>query len=91
MTNEDIARRLREHAAELTRAGNNLYRVRAFRQAALAVMGLPDEVESLVAAGGPGVLERVPGIGKSLADTISRYAGGEPARIDVCDRVTPAA
>jgi len=77
MTNEDIARRLREHASELARGGNNLYRVRAFRQAAMAVLGLTDEVRELVAGGGPAVLERVPGIGRSLADTIAGLARGE--------------
>ena len=72
-TNESIARRLREHANELARAGNNLYRVRAFRSAAVAVLGLPADVGALVATGGPRELERVPGIGKSLATTIAGY------------------
>jgi DNA polymerase (family 10) len=74
MTNGDIARKLRERAAELARDGNNLYRVRAFRQAAFAVQGLTDEVQALVSSGGPKVLERVPGIGKSLSETIANYA-----------------
>lgn len=76
MTNESIARQLREHAAELARGGDNLYRIRAFRQAALTVLALTQDVATLVAAGGPGALERVPGIGKSLAGTIARYAVG---------------
>jgi DNA polymerase/3'-5' exonuclease PolX len=74
MTNQDIARRLREQAAELAREGNNLYRIRAFRQAAMAVLGLPAEVTDLVARSGPRALERVPGIGKSLAGTIAGLA-----------------
>lgn len=76
MTNGDIARKLREHAAELARGGDNLYRVRAFRQAAVTVLGLTIEVESLVARGGPKALEQVPGIGRSLADTIAHFATG---------------
>ena len=40
MTNQQIARKLREQATELARGRNNLYRVRAFRQAAMAVLGL---------------------------------------------------
>lgn len=71
--NEEIARRLREHANELARSGSNLYRIRAFRSAALAVMGLPGDVTELVASGGVPALERVPGIGKSLAVTIAEY------------------
>ncbi len=74
MTNEDIARRLRLHATELSQAGDNLYRVRAFRQAAMAVLTLTEPVTELVAARGREALERVPGIGKSLAGTISEFA-----------------
>lgn len=70
MTNEDIARRLRHHASELSRTGDNLYRVRAFRQAAMAVLTLPEPVERLDRS----ALERVPGIGRSLAGTIGEYA-----------------
>ena len=73
LSNQDIARKLRAQASELARGGDNLYRVRAFRQAALAVMALPEEVEMLVAKQGPRVLERLPGIGKSLAETIAGY------------------
>ncbi len=74
LTNEEIARRLREHANELARTGNNLYRVRAFRSAAMAILGLPSDVTELLASGGTRELERVPGIGKSLATTIAGYA-----------------
>jgi DNA polymerase (family 10) len=70
MTNEDIARRLRNHATELSRTGDNLYRVRAFRQAAMAVLTLPEPVERLDRS----ALERVPGIGRSLAGTIEQFA-----------------
>ena len=70
MTNEDIAQQLRHHASELSRAGDNLYRVRAFRQAAMAVLTLPEPVERLDRS----ALERVPGIGRSLAGTIGEYA-----------------
>ncbi|HEY1188566.1 MAG TPA: helix-hairpin-helix domain-containing protein [Gemmata sp.] len=71
--NEEIARKLRAHANQLARTGNNLYRVRAFRSAAFAVMGLSSDVTELVATGGAPALERVPGIGKSLATTIAEY------------------
>lgn len=87
MTNEDIARTLRGQAAELARRGDNLYRVRAFRQAAVAVMGLPEDVSALVAGGGPKALERVPGIGKSLAGTIAEYTRGAEAAAPAAQRV----
>jgi DNA polymerase (family 10) len=73
LTNHDIARKLREQAGELARGGDNLYRVRAFRQAALAVLALPEEVAALVASRGPKALERLPGSGKSLAGKIAGY------------------
>jgi DNA polymerase (family 10) len=73
ITNREIAQKLREHATELARTGSNLYRVRAFRSAAMAVLGLPTEVADIVASGRAGDLEQVPGIGKSLADTIAGY------------------
>ncbi len=76
LTNQEIAQKLRRNASELARAGNNLYRVRAFRSAAMAVLGLPREVSEIVAKGEVRVLEHVPGIGKSLADTIARYSRG---------------
>ncbi len=59
MTNQDIARRLREQAAALAREGTNLYRIRAFRQAAMAVLALPAEAADLVARSGPRSLEHV--------------------------------
>jgi holliday junction DNA helicase RuvA len=74
MTNGDIAKRLREQATELARSGDNLYRVRAFRQAAFAVMSLENEISQLVTTGGAKALESVPGIGKSLSRTIAQIA-----------------
>ncbi len=78
LTNQDIAQKLRADATKLARSGSNLYRVRAFRSAAMAVLGLPNEVAELVAAGRTHYLEQVPGIGKSLAETIARYFVGRP-------------
>jgi len=75
MSNDDLARRLREHASGLARQGDNLYRVRAFRQAALAVTGLPEDVSTLLGRDGGKALEDIPGIGRSLAKTIQAYLG----------------
>jgi DNA polymerase (family 10) len=73
MTNQDIARKLRDHASEMAKKNENLYRVRAFRRAAMVVMGLTEEVSELVRHDRRR-LENVPGIGKSLAETIIGYA-----------------
>jgi holliday junction DNA helicase RuvA len=74
MTNDQIARRLREHASEMARNGENLYRVRAYRQAAMAVLGLNHSVEEVLANVGRAGLANVPGIGARLAETIDDYA-----------------
>jgi DNA polymerase (family 10) len=78
-TNQEIARRLRKHASELARTGDNLYRVRAFRQAAMAVLALPLEAAVIVASDGGKALERYPGIGKGVASTIVAYLDGKGA------------
>ena len=72
-TNQEISKKLREHATKLARHGDNLYRVRAFRQAAMVVLALPQELTDLVELGGVRALERVPGVGKGLAATITDY------------------
>lgn len=79
MTNAEIARELRTRATDLARAGDNLYRVRAFRQAAMAVLALPDPISELVAVAGPKALANLPGIGRSLADTIAGLAAEQLA------------
>jgi DNA polymerase (family 10) len=81
LTNQEIARKLRDRATELARTGHNLYRVRAFRSAAMAVLGLTNEVSELVATGKADQLEAVPGIGKSLAETITGYARNLPHEV----------
>jgi holliday junction DNA helicase RuvA len=73
LTNQQIARKLQRQATELARGGDNLYRVRAFRQAAMAVLALPEEISELLETDGRRALERLPGIGKSLAGTIAEY------------------
>ena len=72
-TNQEISRKLREQANQLAKSGDNLYRIRAFRQAAMAVMALDEEVASIVTTNGQQALEQFPGIWKSLAETIANF------------------
>ncbi len=72
LTNEAIASRLRTRAAELARGRDNLYRIRAFRQAAMSVLMLPTPVADLLAKKGRAGLAELPGIGASLAETIEK-------------------
>ena len=73
MTNADVAKKLREHAGVLTRSGANLYRVRAFRQAAVAVLAADREASDVIAECGRGGLRKEFGIGESVADTIAAF------------------
>jgi hypothetical protein len=70
--NTCLVARLRQLADEETRRGGNLYRVRALRQAALAVSGLPGPVEAL----GPDALAAA-GIGVRLRKRIWQEFQGE--------------
>jgi DNA polymerase (family 10) len=70
MDNLAIAQRLREHANHLDGQDGNLFRVRAYRQAALVVMGLDRPLSELIAEQGSEGLAALPGIGTHLAFTI---------------------
>lgn len=70
MTNDQLAQKLRTHAACLAKRGENLYRVRAFRHAAFTVMSLPTAAEKLSRDD----WAKLPGIGNSLAETLVEYA-----------------
>jgi DNA polymerase (family 10) len=73
LNNQEISQKLREQASSLEHNGGTLYRVRAYRQAAMAVLALPEEVSTIVSKSGQQALEQFPGIGKSLARTIVGY------------------
>jgi DNA polymerase/3'-5' exonuclease PolX len=78
MTNAEIIRRLRREAQSLARRGENLYRVRAYRQAAFRLANLPGEVANL----GPEALRAV-GIGKSLAKAVYEWSQNAVERTDI--------
>ena len=78
MSNDAIANRLRAYAAELAARGDNLYRIRAIRQAAFAVVSLDEPLEVVAAEAGPKGIAARAGIGESLAATLAEYtATGE--------------
>ena len=70
MDNRAIADQLREMARQLEARRSNLYRVRAYRRAAMIVMGLDRPVEAIVDETGRKGLSAIPGIGSSLSETI---------------------
>ena len=73
MTNTEIARVLQQRARSLRGRNDNLYRVKAYRQAADALLRLDEPVEQMVQDEGPKALQRIPGIGPSLSTAITRY------------------
>jgi len=68
--NEDIAGRLDEVARILAEQGANRFRVQAYRQAAAVLRGLAKPVSDLFAEEGLAGLEKLPGMGESIARSI---------------------
>jgi predicted flap endonuclease-1-like 5' DNA nuclease len=68
--NAIMARRLEEVAALLEQQGANPFRVRAYRSAAAAVRATPRSVADIVWSEGVEGLEKLPGVGPSLARAI---------------------
>jgi hypothetical protein len=83
--NQTIAQHLRQHALDLEGEGGNVYRARAYRQAAGAVQMATRPLADLLQERGRRGLEEVPGIGTSLAITIERLI-----RTGVFEPVMPA-
>jgi hypothetical protein len=72
MENQMIARRLMEYAQLLDADEDNLFRARAYRRAAEAVLGLSEPMEDLLAREGRRGLEMLPGIGSHLSFAIDQ-------------------
>lgn len=68
--NEEVAGKLEEAAALLAEQGAGPFRVRAYRRAARVLRQLADPVSSILNVEGVKGLERLPGIGESLARSI---------------------
>ena len=80
MDNLAIAQFLLAEARSLAERHDNLYRVRAYRRAAAAVMGLDRPVAELLAETGVKGLRVRAGVGSSLAKTVAEFVatGGAP-------------
>ncbi len=91
--NQNIATRLDEMSALLAAQGANRFRVEAYRRAATTVRQLTEPVSALLARDGLPGLERLPGIGASLARTIHDLArhGRSPALERLRGRHDPVA
>ena len=65
--NSLVANRLDEVAQILEQQGANLFRVGAYRRAATMLRGLQEPIEQIVKTEGLAGLEKLPGIGETLA------------------------
>jgi DNA polymerase (family X) len=70
--NEEVAKRLEEAARALEEQDANIYRVRAYRTAAITVRGLERPVSEMLKQGGRNSLRELPGIGDRLAFTLEQ-------------------
>jgi predicted flap endonuclease-1-like 5' DNA nuclease len=68
--NADVARRLEEAGTLLEQQQASPFRVRAYQNAAAAVRAQPVSVDQLYRDGGLEELERIPGVGQSIARAI---------------------
>ncbi len=74
LSNEEIASKLDEVAELLEAHSANIYRIRAYRSAASLLRGMAVPVRQLLKSQGIEGLERLPGIGQSLAHAIEQLA-----------------
>jgi DNA polymerase (family 10) len=86
--NAEIARIFETYATLLEIEGANAFRVRAYRNAARTIEGLPHEAAALVAAGED--LSDLPGIGQDLAGKIKEIVEtGELKALEEIEREVP--
>jgi hypothetical protein len=82
-SNAEVARQLEEVARLLEQQGANEFRVQAYRNGAATIGGLPRPVADILRADGMAGLDRLPGIGPSLARAIGELvATGRLAMLD---------
>jgi len=84
-SNEEVARALAEVGELLAARGANPFRVRAYRNAAESVRRLGRPLAAILEAEDLAGLERVPGIGRSLARSIERMV--RTGRLPVLERL----
>jgi DNA polymerase (family 10) len=81
MENAAIAHELLRQARDLAARGDNLYRVRAYRRAAAQLCGLDRPVSAILESEGLRGLRMLPGVGTSLAATITELAARGPVQV----------
>ena len=85
MTNEAIADAIEAVGTLLEAQEANPFRVRAYHRCAGILRGLERPATDLLEVGGPAALERIPGIGPSLASAVEELA--HTGRLGLLDRL----
>src|SRR4051812_33396313 len=70
MTNESIAQRFSRLADLLEIKGDDTYRIRSYRNAALTIEGWPTPLKEIAADEGLKGLQTIPGVGKAISSKI---------------------
>ncbi|HEY7063750.1 MAG TPA: DNA polymerase/3'-5' exonuclease PolX [Chloroflexota bacterium] len=70
MRNAEVAQLFEDVADMLEVQGESGFRVRAYREGARQIAGLPEPIEQVAAAG---KLQNIPGVGKAIAQKIDEY------------------
>ena len=73
MKNQEIAKLLNEIAIYLEMEEDNIFKIRAFQNAAVSIDELVDDIEEIYKKGGLAALQEIPGVGKSIAEKIEEY------------------
>src|SRR5688500_458416 len=84
-TNSSVAERLSEVARILEAQGANVFRVGAYRRAAAMLRGLDRPVDEILKTKGIEGLEKLPGIGETLARFIHQLV--TTGRLPMLDRL----
>ncbi len=88
MTNAELARHLELFADLQELAGENRFRIRAYRNAAHNIFELPEQVGSLIAQGAE--LSSIPGVGKEIAEKLQvMVATGELPQLTEIAKTIP--
>ena len=84
--NDTAAALLGEYAELLVMTGGDRLRARAYEKAARAVAGHSGDIAGL----SPAALQRIPGVGKSIAEKVGEVtATGTFAALERCGRTSP--
>lgn len=73
MLNAELARILRSIAAYLEMKEENVFKIRAYENAANSIESMAEDIGDVYKKGGLAALEKIPGVGKAIAEKIEEF------------------